>query len=153
MIVKSLIAASCVVRFAGISNARERIMHALLGARTWSIFSLADGLLTPSTHPLQCTRRMAPKLLTSNYARIFPNQCIFTGAKSATELDYTFRIVHAQYRQCNRKCYSRAREVYYYRQEISTNWLFSDKILITTVLAFSFILYFIIQIIKAKFIV
>ena len=35
---------------------------------------------------------MAPELLTSNYARIFPNQCIFTGAKSATELDYTFRI-------------------------------------------------------------
>jgi len=92
MIVKSLIAASCAVRFVGISNARERIMHARLGTRTWSIFSLADGLLTPSTHPLQCTRRIAPELLTFNYARIFPNQCIFTGAKSATELDYTFRI-------------------------------------------------------------
>lgn len=52
----------------------------------------ARGLLTSSAHPSQRTRRVASKLLPSNYARIFLNQCIFTGAKSTTKLGYTFHI-------------------------------------------------------------
>lgn len=116
MIVKSLIAASCVVRFARISNARERIMHARLDSGMDMVDFLLGrhGLLTSSMHPSQCTRRVAPKLLASNYARIFPNQCIFTGAKSATELGYTFHICMHGIVGATESTIIHVREVYYY---------------------------------------